>query len=66
MAYWNDYLLPSLVLGRKELYTLPIATIIATVAIVGFNSGNTIFQYVSQLLQPSKNAASSSSNGIFV
>ena len=26
MWIWNDYLLPSLVLGRKELYTLPIAT----------------------------------------
>ena len=26
MAFWNDYLLPSLVLGRRELYTLPIAT----------------------------------------
>lgn len=26
MFFWNDYLLPSLVLGRKELYTLPIAT----------------------------------------
>ena len=26
MWVWNDYLLPSLVLGRKELYTLPIAT----------------------------------------
>lgn len=26
MAFWNDYLLPSLVLGRKSLYTLPIAT----------------------------------------
>ena len=26
MAFWNDYLLPSLVLGKKELYTLPIAT----------------------------------------
>ena len=26
MAFWNDYLLPSLVLARKELYTLPIAT----------------------------------------
>ena len=26
MAFWNDYLLPSLVLGRKELYTIPIAT----------------------------------------
>lgn len=26
MAFCNDYLLPSLVLGRKELYTLPIAT----------------------------------------
>lgn len=25
MAFWNDYLLPSLVLGRKELYTLPIS-----------------------------------------
>ena len=33
---------------------------------IGFISGNTIFQYVCQLLQPSKNAASSSSNGIFV
>ena len=26
MAYWNDYLLPSLVLTRKNLYTIPIAT----------------------------------------
>ncbi|MDD3219268.1 MAG: carbohydrate ABC transporter permease [Lachnospiraceae bacterium] len=26
MAIWNDFLLPSLVLGRKNLYTLPIAT----------------------------------------
>ena len=26
MWVWNDYLLPSLVLGRKELYTIPIAT----------------------------------------
>lgn len=26
MAFWNDYLLPSLVLGRKELFTIPIAT----------------------------------------
>ncbi len=26
MAFWNDYLLPSLVLGRKELYTIPIST----------------------------------------
>ena len=26
MAFWNDYLLPSLVLGRKDIYTLPIAT----------------------------------------
>ena len=26
MGHWNDYLLPSLVLGRKELYTIPIAT----------------------------------------
>ncbi|MFT8357566.1 carbohydrate ABC transporter permease [Bifidobacterium aquikefiri] len=26
MAFWNDYLLPSLVLGRKQLYTIPIAT----------------------------------------
>lgn len=25
MAFWNDYLLPSLVLRKKELYTLPIA-----------------------------------------
>ena len=26
MAFWNDYLLPSLVLGKRELYTIPIAT----------------------------------------
>lgn len=26
MAFWNDYLLPSLVLQRRELYTIPIAT----------------------------------------
>ena len=26
MAYWNDYLLPSLVLTKKELDTIPIAT----------------------------------------
>ena len=26
MAYWNDYLLPSLVLKKKALYTIPIAT----------------------------------------
>ncbi|OZG64804.1 sugar ABC transporter permease [Bifidobacterium hapali] len=26
MAFWNDYLLPSLVLGERELYTIPIAT----------------------------------------
>lgn len=26
MGFWNDFLLPSLVLTRKELYTLPIAT----------------------------------------
>ena len=26
MAFWNDYLLPSLVLGRRDLYTIPIAT----------------------------------------
>ena len=26
MWIWNDYLLPSLVLGRKEMYTIPIAT----------------------------------------
>ena len=26
MAFWNDYLLPSLVLQKKELYTIPIAT----------------------------------------
>lgn len=25
LSIWNDYLLPSLVLRRKELYTLPIA-----------------------------------------
>ncbi|MBE6046235.1 MAG: carbohydrate ABC transporter permease [Clostridiales bacterium] len=26
MAFWNDYLLPSLVLTDKEIYTIPIAT----------------------------------------
>lgn len=26
MGFWNDYLLPSLVLTTKELYTIPIAT----------------------------------------
>ena len=26
MAFWNDYLLPSLGLAKKELYTIPIAT----------------------------------------
>ena len=26
MGFWNDYLLPSLVLTKKELYTIPIAT----------------------------------------
>ena len=26
MAFWNDYLLPSLVLTEKSLYTIPIAT----------------------------------------
>lgn len=26
MAFWNDYLLPRLVLAKKELYTIPIAT----------------------------------------
>jgi raffinose/stachyose/melibiose transport system permease protein len=26
MAFWNDYLLPSLVLTKKELYTIPVAT----------------------------------------
>lgn len=26
MAFWNDYLLPSLVLKKKDLYTIPIAT----------------------------------------
>lgn len=26
LTYWNDYLLPSLVLGKKELYTLPLST----------------------------------------
>ena len=25
LGFWNDYLLPSLVLGKKELYTLPLA-----------------------------------------
>ena len=26
MAFWNDYLLPSLVLTQKDLYTIPIST----------------------------------------
>lgn len=26
MGFWNDYLLPSLVLTKKDLYTIPIAT----------------------------------------
>jgi raffinose/stachyose/melibiose transport system permease protein len=26
LAIWNDYLLPSLILGKKELYTLPLST----------------------------------------
>lgn len=26
LAFWNDYLLPSLILGKKELYTLPLST----------------------------------------
>ena len=26
MAYWNDYLLPNLILKKKDLYTIPIAT----------------------------------------
>ncbi len=26
LAFWNDYLLPSLVLGKKELLTLPLST----------------------------------------
>ena len=26
MAFWNDYLLPSLILTKKNLYTIPIAT----------------------------------------
>ncbi|MFU0827669.1 MAG: ABC transmembrane type-1 domain-containing protein [Lachnoclostridium sp.] len=26
LAFWNDYLLPSLVLGRKQLFTLPLST----------------------------------------
>lgn len=26
MGFWNDYLLPSLVLAKKDLYTIPIAT----------------------------------------
>lgn len=26
LSFWNDYLLPSLVLGKKELYTLPLST----------------------------------------
>ena len=26
LAFWNDYLLPSLVLGKKEMFTLPLST----------------------------------------
>lgn len=26
LAFWNDYLLPSLVLGKKQLFTLPLST----------------------------------------
>ena len=26
MAFWNDYLLPSLILTQKDLYTIPIST----------------------------------------
>lgn len=26
LAFWNDYLLPSLVLGKKDLFTLPLST----------------------------------------
>ena len=26
MAFWNDYLLPSLILTKQDLYTIPIAT----------------------------------------
>ena len=26
LAFWNDFLLPSLVLGRRELFTLPLST----------------------------------------
>ena len=26
LAFWNDYLLPSLVLGKKNLYALPLST----------------------------------------
>lgn len=26
LAFWNDYLLPSLVLAKKDLYTLPLST----------------------------------------
>ena len=26
LAFWNDYLLPSLVLGKEEFYTLPLST----------------------------------------
>lgn len=26
LAFWNDYLLPSLVLGRKKIFTLPLST----------------------------------------
>jgi raffinose/stachyose/melibiose transport system permease protein len=25
MGFWNDFLLPSLVLGKRNLYTLPLA-----------------------------------------
>ncbi|OYP09686.1 sugar ABC transporter permease, partial [Lachnotalea glycerini] len=26
LAFWNDYLLPSLVLGKKQIMTLPLST----------------------------------------
>ena len=43
-----------------------MASMIATVAMVGFKSGNTIFQNVCQRLQPSILAASSSAIGTLV
>ena len=39
MAFWNDYLLPSLVLTNKPLYTIPIATQIFYASMGGSDMG---------------------------